>query len=244
MTLTATTLSALVVGSLEWFQDTSPGGGADQLVSMALAKAIATQLDLAALFGGITTGAEQAATGNNLLPSGGLPNPPNPRGILATLLAMASSSVLGGQANGTTQTAATFYKEILDALWTPRDYNEAPNALIWPSHLARIYDEAVDTTNQPMRQPPSLAALNRRAGCSCPTRIPSGMTQGIGTLMADVFAGDFTQLIIGQRLDLQLQTLTERYAEQGQVNIVATWRGDIALARPRGVAVYRYLKST
>jgi hypothetical protein len=33
------------------------------------------------LFGGVTTGAEQTATGNNMLASGGLPNPPNPTGI-------------------------------------------------------------------------------------------------------------------------------------------------------------------
>src|SRR5262249_46454862 len=32
LTLTATTLSCLVIGTLEWFQDVTPGGGADQLV--------------------------------------------------------------------------------------------------------------------------------------------------------------------------------------------------------------------
>jgi HK97 family phage major capsid protein len=61
--------------------------------------------------------------------------------------------------------------------------------------------------------------------------------------MSDVFAGDWRQLIIGQRLDLQVQTLVERYAELGPIGIVAHWRGDVALTWPRAFSVYRYLKS-
>jgi len=76
--------------------------------------ALAVQIDLVALFGGVTTGAEQTATGNNMLPSYGFPNPPNPTGVLANLLANAPSSVLGGLTNGTSQTAATFYGEVLE----------------------------------------------------------------------------------------------------------------------------------
>jgi HK97 family phage major capsid protein len=234
VTLTATTLSALVVGSMEWFADAD---NVDQVVSEAIAKAIATQIDLVALFGQITTGVEQGAVGNNLLPTGGLPSP-NPRGILATLLAVAASSVLGAQTNGTVQTAATFWGEVLDSIYTPRDFNEAPNALIWPSRLARIYAKAADTTNQPLRQPPDVEQITKYIS----NQIPSGMTQGTGTLMSDLFVGDFNQLLIGQRLGLSVQTLVERYAELGQVGIIAHWRGDIQLARPRAFSVFRYLK--
>ena len=35
----------------------------------------------------------------------------------------------------------------------------------------------------------------------------------------DVFAGDFSQVMIGQRLDLTIKVLTERYAENGQVGL-------------------------
>jgi len=239
VTLTAVTLNALVVGSMEWFQDTTPGGGADQLVSEALAKKIALAIDQAALFGQITTGAEQTATGNNMLPTGGLPSPV-PRGILANLLANASTSVLGSATNGTVQTAATFWKEVLDTIWTPRDFNEAPNALMWPSHLARIYAEATDTQNNPMRVPADVDQINKFVS----NQVPSGFTQGTGTLMSDLFVGDFTQLLIGQRLDLQITVLDQRYAELGQIALLATWRGDIQLARPRAFCVYRYLKGT
>jgi HK97 family phage major capsid protein len=239
VTLTATTLSALVIGSLEWFQDVTPGGGADQLVTEALAKVLALQIDLVSLFGGVVAGAETTATGNNMLATGvGLPNLPNPRGILAALLAVAPSSVLGSGTNGTVQTAATFYKEVIDTIYTPRDFNEAPNALLWPSHLARIYAEAVNTLNDPMRVPADVDAIPK----FMTNQIPSGFTQGTGTLMSDLFVGNFEQLLIGQRLELQIQTLTERYAELGQVGILATWRGDVQLARPRAFAVYRYLQ--
>jgi HK97 family phage major capsid protein len=174
VTLTATTMSALVVGSMEWFMD-SPN--VDEVVSNAIAQAVATQLDLVALFGQVTTGGEQTATGNNMLPSGGLPSP-NPRGILATLLAVASSSVLGGGANGTTQTAATFYGEVIDTIYTPRDFNENPNALIWPSHLARIYARARRTRptsrfgSRPTssRSPSSSATRSRAASPRAPAR--------------------------------------------------------------------------
>jgi HK97 family phage major capsid protein len=99
VTLTAKTLSALVVGSIEWFQD-SPN--VDQVVQEAIAKAIAIELDLVALFGGLTSGAETGATGLKRT----FANPPNPTGILSGLLSQAASSVLGGGANGTTQTTA------------------------------------------------------------------------------------------------------------------------------------------
>ncbi len=68
------------------------------------------------------------------------------------------------------------------------------------------------------------------------------MTVGTGSNMADAFVGDWSQLLIGQRLGLTVQTLTERYAENGQIGIVAHWRGDVQLARPRAFAAYRYLQ--
>jgi HK97 family phage major capsid protein len=91
-----------------------------------------------------------------------------------------------------------------------------------------------------MRQPPDVEAMTKYAT----TQIPASFTQGTSTTnMSDVSVGDWTQLIIGQRLDFTVQTLVERYAELGQVGIVARWRGDVAPARPRAFGVYRYLKS-
>jgi HK97 family phage major capsid protein len=231
--LSAKTLSALVIGSMEWFQD-SPN--VDQVVSEAIAKAIALTIDQQALFGGLTTGGETGATAFNTT----FPDPPNPTGVLPDLLANAASSVLGGAANGTNQTATTFWNEIIDVALQPTLFNETPNAILWSPTMAKFYAKTYDTTNQPMLRPSVLDQFQ-----FLPTnQIPASFTQGTSTTnMSDVFAGDWTQLIIGQRLGLTVQTLVERYAELGQIGIIAHWRGDIALTRPRAFSVYRYLKS-
>lgn len=225
VTLTATTMSTLVVGSLEWFQDAD---NVDEIVSDAIASGFALQLDLTALYGSITSGAGSI----------NLPTPPNPRGVLGTLNASAASSVLGGATNGTAQTSTSYYNELLDLIYTPRSFNEEPTALIYNSKLGLQYAKAYDTTGQPLAAPSDVKDLPRYIS----NQVPS-YTQGTMTSRAtDVFAGDWRQLLIGQRLGLTIQTLTERYAENGQIGIVAHWRGDVALARPRAFAVYRALQ--
>jgi HK97 family phage major capsid protein len=224
VTLTAKTLSALVVGSMEWFQDAN---NVNNVVSDAVAKAIALQLDLCALFGGVTAGNE----GFNL------PSPPNPAGILAGLLANAPGNVLGAATNGTAITAATPWNEVLDTLYTPADANETPNAILWNTKMARKYAKTYDTLGQPLRQPDVLAAVPKFVT----NQIPSFTAGTMANIATDIVAGDFRQVIIGNRLDMTIQTLTERYAEQGQVAIIAHFRGDVAIARPRAFAVYRYI---
>ena len=58
----------------------------------------------------------------------------------------------------------------------------------------------------------------------------------------DLFVGDWSKLLIGQRLQLTIQVLTERYADNGQIGIVAHWRGDGQPARPAAFAVYRAIQ--
>jgi HK97 family phage major capsid protein len=223
--LDAKTMSALVVGSLEWFMDAD---NVDAVVRNAIAQAIATQLDYVSLFGGVVAGGE----GINLA------TPPNPRGVLATLLAVAASSVIGSGANGTAQTAATYWREVQSAVFLPQTFNEQPNAILWNAKLLQQYVDAYDTTNQPLQMPANVAAMERYVT----NQIPS-FTQGTMTSRCtDLFVGDWRQLLIGQRLSLYVQTLVERYAENGQIGIVAHWRGDVAPARPRAFSVYRYLQ--
>ncbi|WP_160142444.1 phage major capsid protein [Arthrobacter sp. SLBN-100] len=222
VTLTATTMSSLVIGSLEWFQDAD---NADQIVKDAISQAMAQRLDLAALYGGITSG---AGTIN-------LPTPPNPRGVLAALNAVLPASVLGGVANGTAQTAGSYFAEVLDTIYRVRYLNEEPTALIWNAKLARQYAGANDTTGQPLRLPADVEGLPRLMT----NQVPS-YTQGTMTNRAsDLFVGDWNQLLIGQRLPITIQVLTEKYADTGQIGIVAHWRGDVQPARPAAFAVYR-----
>jgi HK97 family phage major capsid protein len=233
VTLTAKTMSALVIGSMEWFQDAP---NVDQVVSEAISRAIALELDKQALFGGITTGAETGSTAFNTT----FPSPPNPRGVLASLLADASSSVLGSAANGTPQTATTFWNEIIDTAFQPTLFNETPNAILWSPTMAKLYAKTYASDNQPLQRPPILDQFR----FFNTAQIPASFTQGTATTsMSDVFAGYWSQLTIGQRLGFTVQTLVERYAENGQIGILAHWRGDVALVRPRAFAAYRYLKS-
>lgn len=233
VTLTAKTLSCQVTGSLEFFQDSLD---ADQVVEQAIGRKMGLELDKQALFGGLTAGAEVGATGFNAT----YPNPPNPTGILQALTTL-GYGVLGNGANGTAQTPATPWTEIIQTVLQPTMYNETPNALIWPARMAQRYADLYDTLYQPLRRPQALDNVQTFVS----NQIPINMTQGTSTTnQTDVFAGDFTKLLIGQRLDMQIQVLTERYAEAGQISIIATWRGDVGLARPRAFSVWRYLKNT
>jgi HK97 family phage major capsid protein len=160
--------------------------------------------------------------------------------VLPSLLADSSTSVLGGAANGTAQTAGTFWNEIIDTALQPTLFNETPNAILWSPVMRKYYAKTYASDNQPLQRPPILDQFQ-----FLPTNeIPASFTQGTATTsMSDVFVGDWRQLIIGQRRGFTVQTLVERYAELGQIGIVAHWRGDVALTRPRAFSVYRYLKS-
>ncbi|PWC04261.1 phage major capsid protein [Agromyces badenianii] len=223
--LTAQSMSARVKGTREWFEDSDQ---ASRLVQDALAQAIASKIDQVALYGGIITG----AGGINLA------TPPNPRGILATLNAVKPANVLGvGPENGTTQSASGYWNEILDLLFTVRDNNEEPTALIWNSKAGRQYAKATDSTGQPLSRPADVTEKQILVD----NNIPS-YTLGTNTTATDVFSGDFGQLVIGQRLGLTLQVQNELYSETGEIGIIAHWRGDLAPARPGAFAVYRGLK--
>ena len=43
---------------------------------------------------------------------------------------------------------------------------------------------------------------------------------------------DWSQLLIGVRMGISLHVLRERYADSGEIGIVAYFRGDVQLARP------------
>ncbi len=225
VTLTAKTMNSLVIGSVEWFQDAQ---NANQVVTNAIAQAMALQIDKVALYGGTNVGGVDLTAATN------------PVGVLANVTTNASSSILGNATNGTTQTTGSFWNEILDLIYTPADFNEKPNALLWNSKLARMYAKAYDTTGQPLQAPADVSSLQRYVT----NQIPS-YTQGTMTSVAtDAFCGDWSQLLVGQRLEMTLQVLTERYADNGQIGILATWRGDVGVARPRAFSIYKAIKGS
>ncbi len=227
VSLVAKTMYAFTTLSLEFAQDAP---NADSLIEESISKAMALELDLSALFGGASGTDFTAATGAQA-------SPPGPLGILGNLQANYTAGILGAGANGTAITAATPWNELLTTYYLPLRNNEAPTAILMNAAMAQKYSMTYDTLGQPLRKPDALANVP----WLITNQIPS-FTQGTMTSIAtDIFCGDFRQVLIGTRLDMTLQVLTERYAEVGLVGLLATFRGDIALARPRSMAVYRYI---
>lgn len=227
VTLTAKTMSTLVIGSLEWFQDAD---NADSIVVEAIAQAIAQKLDIVGLYGSIVAGAGAV----------NLPTPPNPRGVLGALNALLPGNVLGAAANGTAQTAGGYFNELIDLIFKVRNGNEEPTGLVYGTRLAQQYAKAYDTTGQPLALPAAVSEVPQFTSNQVPV-YTQGTMVGRAT---DVFAADWSQLLIGQRLDLTIQTLVERYADNGQIGIVAHWRGDVQVARPAAFAVYKAIQGS
>ena len=80
-----------------------------------------------------------------------------------------------------------------------------------------------------------------RAGLLTTNAIPN-VTTGTGTNTSNVFEADWSQVLLGQRQGIELRILRERYAESNSVGSMATWRGDVQLARTSAAGVYRYLQ--
>ena len=114
---------------------------------------MALEIDKAALFGQLGangTNDEGAAYG---LPS------PYPKGILKNLLDNAAGNVLGWATNGTAQTAATPWVEMLAAYYKPLRANEKVTAIVSNVALRQQYDGMVNTLYDPIRTPDVLKTV-------------------------------------------------------------------------------------
>jgi HK97 family phage major capsid protein len=227
--LTATSLTALTVASVEFLQDAP---NADQIVSDAIAKSMALELDKAILFG------QLGATGTNDEGASYALASPYPKGILKNLLDNAAGQVLGFATNGTAQTAATPWNEIISAVYQVRRANEVPGAIVTSDRLRQQYDQTYDSQYNPIRWPDVVSKLPWLTT----NTIPSFTRGTMSNRATDLFVGDWSQVLVGERLSMDVRILTERYAELGQVGILSYWRGDVQVARPAAMVCYRALQ--
>ena len=75
--------------------------------------------------------------------------------------------------------------------------------------------------------------------CRRPSRY-GGNTQTQGTASgtaSDIFVGDWSELVIGIRTSFSIQVLSERYADTGSIGLLAWFRGDVLVTRPKAFAV-------
>ena len=144
VTLTARTLTSLVVASRELIEDAE---GVETALEEAFAAQLALSLDLAALYGSGTA--------------------PEPRGVKNT-----TGVTLQSQgANGAT---LTNYDPLVDAMATLWDFNEQANGIIHAPRTARTLAKLKDTTNQPLVAPEVLQGVPRYTTNQVPTNLTQG----------------------------------------------------------------------
>lgn len=224
---TAKSMGALCVASMEFMMD-APNAG--ELIQNSIAKAMARKLDIQAFYGGLSA----ADPSGFHTDSADEPN----AGIITELTAHAAGNFLGSAAaDGTAITVATPFTELLDVVYAPRIVNEASTVLVTNVKMQKKYDQLYSTTQEHVELPGTVKGMKWLTTNAIPT-----FARGTKDHVSDIFAGDFTQLMVGMRLGVQLRFLTERYAENGQVGILAYFRGDLQIPRPAALAAYRYIQ--
>lgn len=68
-----------------------------------------------------------------------------------------------------------------------------------------------------MRAPDYIADLPRYDT----NQVPTNLTVGTGTTCSDTFVADWSQLLVGIKTRIQITTLTERYADYGEIGFLA-----------------------
>lgn len=129
--------------------------------------------------------------------------------------------------------ALTSYDPYLDALLALQVANEGKvTAIVQAPRTGRVIAGFKDGQGQPLQPPPALAGIPFLTT----TGIPVTQTQGTANVASSAFLGDFTQVLVGIRTQLQITVLNERFAEYGQVGFVGWLRADVQLARPAALA--------
>ena len=119
------------------------------------------------------------------------------------------------------------------------NFNGDPSSLAWITHPrdGETYDQLKDTTNQPLQKPTWVQNLRPFSTTSLPTNLGGGSDESVS------FVGDFSQMLLGVRRQLQI-----RIADDGSVTdsagttwnatdqlmkfIVAYLRMDVVILRP------------
>jgi HK97 family phage major capsid protein len=130
---------------------------------------------------------------------------------------------VGSVSMGTNGAALTNYDPFVDAISTMLTANASlPTAFIMAPRTYAAAAKLKLTTNDPMRKP---ALIENIPFIPC-SRLPINETQGSSSLASRVILGNFAEAMIGIRQDVVVRTLTERFADTGQVAFLAWFRGD------------------
>ena len=134
---------------------------------------------------------------------------------------------------GTNGATPTSYDPFLDAVLALQSVNEGNvTAIVLAPRYARTIYGQKDGQGQPLNRPAVLDNIPVLAT----TAVPVNVAQGTANNTSQAFLGDFTQVLVGIRTQLQITVLTERFAEFGQIGFVGWLRADVQVARPAALA--------
>ena len=174
----------------------------------ALAQALALEVDRVCLFG---TGVA-----------------PQPRGIT---LASGIQSVSVGGANGG---QLTNYAPLIQGLQKLSEANAEPaTALVMAPRTKFGLAGLIDTSNQPLNAPAIVAAVPQLDT----NAVPVNMTKGTATNATKIILGDFSQMMLGVRQELQLEIDRSRFIDTLDVAFVAHLRFDVQFAHNEAFCV-------
>lgn len=176
------------------------------MIENAFAQSMAIELDRAAIYGD--------ATGNS------------PRGVWHT-------SGINAVSMGTNGAAIASYDNILDTLLALKNSNAAdPTAMIANPRTEIALAKLKDGDGNPLVPP----AMVGRIPLLSTTSAPVNETQGTATTASSIVFGDFRELMIGMRQQLEIRVFDQPLAGTGQLLVVAWMRADVQLATPKSFA--------
>jgi HK97 family phage major capsid protein len=172
-----------------------------EALEAAFTGAMAVELDRAAIYGD--------GTGNS------------PTGVWHT-------SGINAVSMGTNGAALTGYGDILDAMLALKNANAAdPTAMICAPRTEIALAKLVDGELNPLRVPDLVARVPLLSTTSAPVDEDEGTAENASSIVL----GDFRDLLVGMRTELQIRIFDQPLAGNGQLLAVAWLRADVQLAR-------------
>lgn len=136
---------------------------------------------------------------------------------------------VGSVSMGADGAQITSYDPLLDAVYEAHVDNAGDfSAAVFHPRTERTLSKIKDGAGLPMPRPPAIESLPLYST----TQIPIDETQGASTDCSSIICGDFSQMIVGVRTQLQIEVLRERFADTLQYGILAYLRTDMVLAHP------------
>lgn len=204
VTFAPKSLAVLVKVSRELLADSL---NIEQILESTLAGALALQLDYAGLYG--------SGSSNQ------------PLGLKSVLTTASRNQVLA--TNGAKLSAQGFYLPIHTAAKKVAEGNDAASAVVLSPRTYFDIQGFTDTTNQPLK--PSAFIENNLTFYDT-NSVPNNLTTGSSNVTSEIFTGNFSNMLLGLRQEMEIQVLSEAYAGNLQVGFLAHLRADWQVARP------------